>query len=158
MAGDKLFQDTETQYGGGMKFNEGFILKISGEGGSLEGLIVQDLNIGVNRPITPLYDLTSNKVYYVSGRSSSQASLSRVCGPRGIVREFYMKLGDVCKADENTMSFAFPSGCPTQTFAGNSSTLMINNCVLTAVSFACNVQQYTISENCQIQGTELCVA
>ena len=84
---EKLFKDVETQYGGGMKFAEGFVLKISGDNkaSAIEGLIVQNLDVGAQRPVTVLYDLTSNKVYYVAGRCQTQIGLQRVCGPKGII-------------------------------------------------------------------------
>jgi len=160
---EKLFRDVETQYGGGMKFAKGFVLKISGDGGSsaIEGLIVQTLGIRVNRPVTTLYDLTSNKVYYASARCSTQVDLQRVCGPKGIVGLFYAQLGNVCNAGKNNMSFAFPPGCAEdQTGTDRASdkdfnVLTAKNCILTDVQFGCNVQNYVISENCQLMGTEL---
>ena len=161
---EKLFKDVETKYGGGMKFDEGFVLKISGDSGTstIEGLIVQNLDISAQRPVTVLYDLTSNKVYYVAGRCQTQIGLQRVCGPKGIVGAFYSTLGNVCNAAKNNMSFSFPPGCE-----GNSQTgidranntdfnvLTAKNCILMTVQFTCNVQNYVISENCQLQGTEL---
>ena len=157
---EKLFKDVETKYGGGMKFNEGFVLKISGDSGtsSIEGLIVQNLDVGAQRPVTVLYDLTSNKVYYVAGRCQTQIGLQRVCGPKGIVGAFYKTLGDVCNAGKNNMSFSFPPGCeqPSGTSGDNDfNVLTAKNCILMNVQFACNVSNYVISENCQIQGTEL---
>ena len=157
---EKLFKDVETKYGGGMKFNEGFVLKISGDSGSsaIEGLIVQNLDVGAQRPVTVLYDLTSNKVYYVAGRCQTQIGLQRVCGPKGIIGAFYSTLGDVCNAGKNHMSFSFPPGCEQATGSdggNNFNVLTAKNCILMDVRFACNVSNYVISENCQIQGTEL---
>ena len=161
---EKLFKDVETQYGGGMKFAEGFILKISGDSGSsaIEGLIVQNLDIRANRPVTVLYDLTSNKVYYVAGRCQTQIGLQRVCGPRGIIGAFYATLGNVCNAGNNNMSFSFPPGCEQNAQTGTDNItatdfniLTAKNCILLDVQFACNIQNYVISENCQIQGSEL---
>ena len=157
---EKLFKDVETQYGGGMKFSEGFVLKISGDSGSssIEGLIVQNLDVNAQRPVTMLYDLTSNKVYYVAGRCQTQVGLQRVCGPKGIVGAFYSTLGDVCNAAKNNMSFSFPPGCESAEGAKNNNdfnVLTAKNCILMNVQFACNVSNYVISENCQIQGTEL---
>ena len=157
---EKLFKDVETKYGGGMKFSEGFVLKISGDSGlgSIEGLIVQNLDIGAQRPVTVLYDLTSNKVYYVAARCQTQLALQRVCGPKGIIGAFYATLGDVCNAGKNNMSFSFPPGCEPveKNGSGNDfNVLTAKNCILMNVQFACNVANYVISENCQIQGTEL---
>ena len=150
---NKIFQDVSTEYGGGMKFNKGFILTLSGGSGELTGLIVQNLDIGVQRPITTLYDLTSQFVYYVSGRCTTQLTLQKACGPRGIMSKFYEALGDVCNADKNNMTFKLPSDCETASDGFN--VLTSKNCILTQVSFSCNVQNYVVSDNCQIQGTEL---
>ena len=161
---EKLFKDVETQYGGGMKFAEGFVLKISGDSGSnsIEGLIVQNLDVGAQRPVTVLYDLTSNKVYYVAGRCQTQIGLQRVCGPKGIIGAFYATLGNVCNAGRNNMSFSFPPGCKGNEQTGvdkmasnDFNVLTAKNCILMNVQFTCNVQNYVISENCQIQGSEL---
>ena len=132
---------------------------------AIEGLIVQTLGIRVNRPVTTLYDLTSNKVYYASARCSSQVDLQRVCGPKGIVGLFYAQLGNVCNAGKNNMSFAmsfaFPPGCGNDQTGTDRITnqdfnvLTAKNCILTDVQFGCNVQNYVISENCQLMGTEL---
>ena len=162
---DKIFQDVSTEFGGGMKFNKGFVLKISGEGdkgAAIEGLIVQNLDIGVQRPVTTLYDLTSQYVYYVSGRCTTNLTLQKACGPVGIVKAFYEKLGDVCNAGKNNMNFKLPDGCGdkntgvlAKNIAGNYNTLIAKNCVLINVSFSCNTQNYVVYDNCQIQGTEL---
>ena len=166
---DKLFKDVTTQYGGGMKFNEGFQLKISGAANAvaIAGLIVQNLDIGIQRPVTTLYDLTSNAVYYVSGRTLTQMSVQKVCGPHGVVKSFYEKLGDVCNAGQNNMWFKFLTGCENLSTmqqevaaavaaqGGGANTLVAKNCILTNVAFSCNVQNYVIYDNCQIQGTEL---
>jgi len=158
----KLFQDTSVRYGGGIKIGQGFILVISGTnaGNAIEGLIVQNLNIAVSRPVTPVYDLTSDFVYYVSARCSVQADLQRVCGPKGIVGAFYERLGDVCNAGENNMTFKLPTGCDPATVVAPTTGSTFNEiiakfCILTDVQFACNVQNYIVSENCRITAAEI---
>lgn len=80
-------------------------------GGSDSGLLMQNLQANYQQQITRLYELSSNAIYYVGGRTSGQANISRVIGPRKIAATFYSTYGDVCNAATNTIHFSMTTGC-----------------------------------------------
>jgi hypothetical protein len=157
----KIFTDSTVSFGGGIKFGDGFKLAISSNSGNqdVSGIIAQNIDIQTSRPITPIYDLTSNKVYYVTGRPTVQTSIQRVCGTRGIIGAFYDKLGDVCNMAENNVNLQLPDNCTTgssETVTGTTfNKIIVKLCVLTDVQFSCNTGNYVISEGCRITGAEL---
>ncbi len=48
------------------------------------GLLTQQVSISYSQPITRLYEVGSQKTFYVAGRPQGQANIARILGP-GIV-------------------------------------------------------------------------
>jgi hypothetical protein len=138
-------------------------------------LLVQQVNIQVQRPLTTLYDLTTVYAYYIAGRSQASMSLQKVVGPTAIVSVFYYKFGDVCQGVNNDILFDIVTedcgeiyGIPDyvgferqRTAAGtavspqiaqDAKRINVSHCILSQCSFAANVQNFQVNEDCQMQG------
>lgn len=75
------------------------------------GLITQSFQVGYAQMVNLLYEIGSNAVFIVKGRSRGQLTLSRVLGPRPIQIEFYKKYGDACNAASNHIALSLTAGC-----------------------------------------------
>jgi len=69
------------------------------------------MSANYTQQVTRLFEVGSPNIYYVGGRTSGQASIARVVGPRKIAREFYLTYGDICRARTNTLHFSVSTGC-----------------------------------------------
>ncbi len=83
-------------------------------GGSEVGMLVQNMTSRYTQMVNRLYELGSNAVYYVSGRTSGDMSVARIVGPRKISAAFYQTYGDVCRARSNSLHFSMVTGCGDQ--------------------------------------------
>lgn len=81
--------------------------------GAVTGLLLQNMGVTYSQQVTRLFEVGSSNIYYVAGRTSGQANIARVVGPRKLAREFYLTYGDVCRARTNTLHFSVSTGCDT---------------------------------------------
>jgi hypothetical protein len=124
----------------------------------IQGLIVQQLDIQADRPLSTFYDIASANVYFVAGRSSAKAGLNRIVGPKGLILKYYAKFGNPCDAAYNFMVFDLSkSACDElgNNVTGNTSTLVVSNCVLMQIAMSVSVQNFVITEMGQVQGSQV---
>lgn len=120
------------------------------------GLITQQLNIQYQQPITRLYEVGTQKTYYIAGRPQGTASLARVLGPGVVMAALYSCLGNVCNADQNDMCLCIQSGCigaddPDFT----AMQLGLKNVVLQSLGFSIQAQDMMINEQMSLFFTAL---
>jgi hypothetical protein len=193
----KIFNDQVTKYGGSLRAESGIriiyqpltateqggITNQSGSGStasragysSQANLIVQSFNIGVQRPLQTLFDLSSNYAFYVAGKVQSTVSLEKIVGPKGVSRSFYGYFGDVCYGAMNIVWFIVcPEKCSTFfansgiTTTGNtndalsklagglqSNVVEVQSLQLQGVTFAASVQNFLVTESCQMTGLDV---
>ncbi len=123
---------------------------------SIEGLLTQQINIQYQQPITRLYEVGTQKTYFVAGRPQGQANIARVLGPGNIMAEFYTCLGDVCNAASNDICLCVESNCignQDQNFSGMN--ICLKNVVLQSVGFAIQAQDMIINEQTSLMFTSL---
>lgn len=128
----------------------------SQEVGGGSGLLVQQLNIQYQQPITRLYEVGTQYTYYVAGRPQGSASIARVLGPGTVMTALYSCLGDVCKAAGNDLCFCLEANClgnPQQDFQAIS--LCIKNVVLQSLGFSIQAQDMIINEQMSLFFTAL---
>lgn len=108
-----IFSRETDKFGGSFSADQGritFPQLISGQGAD-SGLLMQNLAASYTQQVTRLFEVGSPNIYYVGGRTSGQANIARVVGPRKIAKEFYLTYGDVCRARTNTLHFSVSTGC-----------------------------------------------
>lgn len=135
------------------------------------GLLTQQLNFTYQQQITRLYEIGSQRTFYVAGRPQGQAQLARVVGPREITLAFYYKFGNVCCAKDNILQFraaamCYPQGMGTTTeadvvriseapttLAGTSSGAALDfkmtGVVITSIGFTVQSENMVINEQVQ---------
>lgn len=90
---------TDSRLGGIFK-GTSFKMTIAGGGLSLQGSLVQSLNVQYQRQLSRIWELGSTDMYYVEGRAEGQASLQQIVGPKGLVSATLKNLADLSCATQ----------------------------------------------------------
>jgi hypothetical protein len=175
MAGQTLFQDDLSFFGGGIKTAKGvgFVIgqlnSATSKAGSYDadlglyasGLLIQQISANTKRPISTIFDLADRAVYYVAGREQATIQMNRIIGPAGTVVKYYAELGDICKSPMCTFDFNSSTCVRKEGGSAHGSTvdskakLYAMACVLVDVTFASSVQDYVCTEAGVLQSTSL---
>lgn len=120
-------------------------------------LLTQQLNIQYQQPIQRLYEVGTQKTYYVAGRPQGTATIARVLGPGAVMAELYESLGNVCNATANDMCFCVQSGCLNEDIPQEFQALQlgIKNVVLQSLGFSIQAQDMIINEQMSLFFTAL---
>lgn len=93
----------QVTYGGSFAVDQA-LLDLS-QTGIRSGALVQQLGLQYSQRVTKLFDLTSNAIYYVGGRTDGSINMGRVVGPAPVSALLYTKFGDICQAKSNNVKF-----------------------------------------------------
>lgn len=124
------------------------------------GLLTQNVSINYSQQINRIYELGTQKTYFVVGRAQGQVSLGRVLGPRAVQLGFYQKFGDACNAAENNIDFLADTGC-TQTggqvvnFTNGVYSFGVRNAVIMSIAISVATQDMVINEQLQMMFVSL---
>jgi len=75
------------------------------------GMLVQQLGVQYQQQVTRLYEIGSNAIYHIGGRTAGNGTLNRVLGPKKLAKAFYLTYGDICNIARNTLQFEVAAGC-----------------------------------------------
>lgn len=122
------------------------------EGGSEIGLLMQNVGINYQQNVQRLYELGSNRIYYVAGRTAGNAAIGRVIGPAVLTRAFYETYGDVCRAGSNVMQLSMQAGCGSGagSTTGETLAIVLRFVVLLATSWNLAAADMIINEGGQM--------
>ena len=158
MPGVYARQDTAFQ---GSFASDTAVLKM-GTNPAVELGIVQNAQIQFAQSIARIYDVGNTGavgqqavVWYVGGRTQGQATLARVLGPasKGL-GEFYKRVGNVCEAANNRLTFTFLAGCA----GAVSTTYTLTAAVMVNVGISVSAQDMIVNENVSLMFANLEVA
>jgi hypothetical protein len=109
------------------------------------GLLVQTLQAQYMQQITRLYDVTTTDTVLVSGRTAGQGGMSRVMGPSALAAAFFVKYGNVCYADTNTLTIETEAECGYD--GGNDTvTIVMTGVVLNTYGVGVTSQDMVVNE------------
>lgn len=174
-----IFGRRSMEFGGAFSADAAQIaFSFSNQGGVQErggvGLLTQQLNFTYQQQITRLYEIGSQRTFFIAGRPQGQASLARVVGPREVTLAFYYKFGNVCCVKDNVLQFraaamCFPTGSGTTTEAsvsqaandflqtrgdnassGSNLDLKMTGVVITTIGFTVAAENMVINEQVQL--------
>jgi hypothetical protein len=133
----------ETVFGDSMSA-DGTIMTFAAQGLVSAGLLLQDVRVGYRQPITRLYALESNKVYFVGGRPDGTMEATHVIGPAGMQKDFYTAYGNVCNAGGNfTISAKAGCGGGAGAVSGTAS-LTVKTPVITEIRLSVTTENFII--------------
>lgn len=112
------------------------------------GFLAQTLGLNYQQQVTRLFELSSQRQYYVVGRPTGTLSISRVVGPVGLTRGFMRKFGNACNAAQNTINLAASAGCLTNIggTTGNGIGYTATNVFITQMGLNVEAQSMLINE------------
>jgi hypothetical protein len=87
-------------------FSSGDILSNGGV-----GLLTQNVAIQYSQAISRIYEIGTQKTFYVVGRAQGNMSMARILGPRQVQLGFYRKFGNACNAAENNVELTAEASC-----------------------------------------------
>ena len=117
-------------------------LKLKFAGIDVEGYLVQNVQFSYTQQVTMLYEIGSNFVYYVGGRTQGTATLSRVLGPAPLASAFIERFNDICKP--SNIKLKANAGCE-----GPGIQYTLKKAVLTTLSVSVTAQEVVINEQMQ---------
>lgn len=113
--------------------------------GSGAGTLVQTVNINYQQQIQQLYEIGSNQIYHVGGRTQGTGSIGRIIGPKQLGPLLYGVYGNICNVGQNTLQFTFKGNCKEAVKATYTCHLVL----VTALGF--NLQAVDMMINEQVQ-------
>lgn len=120
-------------------------------GGAGQGLaLIQNLQVSHQQPVQNLFEVGSNRRYYVIGKASGSFTASQILGFGPNVMSQVTSLADPCQGNR-TMTVSFPNSfCTPNGGGGGSLTLTMTGVLLQSVGFSVAAQDNLI--NAQISG------
>ena len=113
-----VFGAKSQAFGGAFSADDAVIqfgLSNAGNQGEQEiGLAIEQASFQFQQRVGKAYDITSNSVYVIRGRSEGSGSFQQIAGVRALTEEFMKTYGDVCSMDKNILNFTTTSGCGTR--------------------------------------------
>lgn len=129
-------------------------VKLAFSGGLLRTLS-QQLRFNYAQAVNQVYELGTQNIYYVVGRTQGQGSIASIAGPSNTVCEIYRTYGDACRAKENTITLSMENTDCSITVdgeaAGPSATFTLSFVVLTSVDFSVSAQDMMVNNNTAIR-------
>jgi hypothetical protein len=110
-------------------------------GAGTQTLVIQSMDIQYQQTITRLWEIGSDKQYFVAGHTQGTLNIQRVVGPKPLADQFFDQFGDVCNIQENHVTFRVIGDCST-----NGGALSATGCVITNVSYRINAQDMVVNE------------
>lgn len=141
-----IFSRTITD--GGQQSADVAVLTLAGAGSTgLTGVgqLVQNLNLQYQQNIQRFYDLSSNQLFYVGGRTQGTATMGQLLGPATVSTAMYDLLGNVCNAGKNNIEFKVATGCGTG--ASAKTTYSCTLCVMSGLQIQVQAEQMVIQHN-----------
>lgn len=111
-------------------------------GGSADLAVVQSFAAQGAQQVSPMWDLASNNVHVIKGRSSYSASMGQVVGPKKLSLQLLDQYQDVCNIAENYMLMSLVNKCK----ASATSRVGLEGVVLVGVSFTVNVNTLVMTQ------------
>jgi hypothetical protein len=117
------------------------------------GLLSQNLSVQYQMEIRRIWELESNKTYFIAGRASGTLAIARIIGPKPLASAFFTRFGDVCRAGDNIITFTGVAGCGTSVQSRYGITC--KHVVLQGVAWSITMGDMIMNQNIQGMFTSL---
>lgn len=146
-----IFGRSDVGFGGAFKSSLAQI-KISGDGGDIDKLLITNLQATYQQPLNRIFEISSDKSYFVVGRTQGNGSIGAVFGPKRYAQAAYTNLADPCTATDVLFKFDKDASCdesgnPTGRGWGRK----LVRVILQSLAFQVNAQDMLINENLGFQ-------
>ena len=114
------------------------------------GMLVQQLQLSYQQAITRVYEIGTDKTFYIAGRCQGQVNMARIMGPRPVQIGFYQQFGNACSAAQNNINFMADTGCNssggTGGLGGGTYAFTLKFAVITNLGIQIGAQDMVINE------------
>jgi hypothetical protein len=152
-SGLDIFGRLPQQFGGAFSADAA-VASFSGLAGGGVGLLCQQIQFTYQQRVTRLYEIGSRFTFYVVGRTSGEATVQRVLGPRPVSLAFYAAYGNPCTM--GTLLFQVGVGCFLGQIEGSLS-FVLTGVLLTSVSISVRAEDMIVAESLQMMFVALLV-
>lgn len=127
-------------------------LTFKGLGNDGVGMLAQNINLSYTQQITKIYELGSNNVFYIAGRTQGQVQMARIVGQGSVQRQFYENYGNVCRVDQNNFVLSVSQNCPGSSFTGPTqpSNFDVKQAVINSIGISIQSQDMVVNESVQM--------
>ena len=132
---------------GGAFSADGAVISFGNQLGA--GMLAQSIQWSYMQNVQRLYEIGSNNVFLVAGRTQGQASVQRVMGPTALASAFYSTFGNVCNASTNNIIFAATAKCGVGG-AGQQVNVGLYSCVIQSYGGGVQAQDMVVNEQIQM--------
>jgi len=108
-------------------------------------LLVTQAQLSYGQQLSRIFELQSDKAYFIVGRVQGRGSLGTVIGPKAVSADFYKAIGDACNPE--TLSFNFGSG----SCAGGKASRTAHGVIVENLGFQVSAQDMLINEQVAFQ-------
>jgi len=142
-----VFGRTDTGFGGAFTSSLASF-SLSSTGGDINKLLVTNLQANYNQPINRIYELASNRAFFVVGRPEGTGNFGSVFGPKPVTELAYKQLADPCNNNTISLNFQGQASCDSNgaRFSPQFGRRLVG-VVLQTLGFSVNAQDMLINEN-----------
>jgi hypothetical protein len=119
-----------------------------------EDHLVQNFNAQYQQNINRLWEVGSDKTYFIAGRTQGSMQIKRIVGGKGIGEAFINKYADVCNIRDTDMSIALKAGCESSQGLGS---LDFQGVVITSIAYSVAAADMIINEDFSLMFARLSV-
>ncbi len=142
---------TDSRLGGIFK-GTSFKMSLAGGGTSLQGSLVQQVNVQYQRQLQRIWELGSRDMYYIEGHAEGQASLQQIVGPKGLVTATLKSLGDL-SCSTATRAVTLSAGTDGELCSGGDlgeTQLVLVGPVATGFNIGASAQDFVVNAGIQV--------
>ena len=121
-------------------------------------LLVTNVTVQYQQQVNRIFDVQSDKTYYVVGRVQGNGSLGTVVGPKGAGDASLEKLGNPCNRSKLLFSFTGSRCGGDGAVSSLKRARQLHDVVLQSIGFTIQAQDMVINENLGIQFGRLTAA
>jgi hypothetical protein len=137
-----IFGRESAGYGGAFSSSKATLTFTKSEANAL---LVTQAQLSYGQQLSRIFELQSDKAYFVVGRTQGRGSLGTVIGPKPVSTAFYKSIGDPCKPE--TLHFNFSSG----SCSGGKASRIAHGVVVENLGFSVSAQDMLINEQVAFQ-------
>jgi hypothetical protein len=121
-------------------------------GGLANKMLLSNLQATYSQEVRRIYELESDKAYFVIGRPNGEGSIGAVFGPKAVSQVAYAELANPCIAHNITFQSNDATCVPgSGGMTGGGWTRSINNVILSGISFQVDARDMLINETLSFQ-------
>lgn len=119
------------------------------------GCVVQNLSIGYNQSVRPLFEIGSNNRYYVVGRTMGNMQIGRIIGPGVFLSTILEALGNPCSGVNRLIQLQLGNSACAPGSLAREVRLFMDACIAMSIEIRTEAEQLLVNEMISIMFGQL---